>query len=333
LQYIPFEYAGASEEEDAVYLRSSVSRQDAVPKNSVKTAPGPFLAAATPDVDEALRNADESLGESGGNLIADLSISPGGAEPTEPGTELMEYPHYIEQNSARYLSFLSVFPDLSVTASLALVNVNADYGYYNGITAIGEPDSKLVLCNKNFQLPTDFVPQNLRAVAGTPYLMEDEAAAAFESMKKDVKDELGLPLVMLSGYRDYSYQKALYARYAKADGAETADTYSARAGHSEHQTGLAVDFLHKSSSGSLRAAGFQNTAQYAWLQVHAHEYGYILRYPEGYESVTGYRFEPWHWRYIGVEDATRMVEEGFATFEEYIGTFYIPGDATVREAG
>ena len=317
LSHIPFEYADAAPvQAEAVYLQSAASRQDSLPRASVKTA------EATPDVDTAIEQASESLEGGDDSLITDFSVDPGGGGPFEPISDLLSYPHYIEANEMRYRSFLAKFPDSAAESALALVNVNADYGYYAGITVIEETGSVLVLCNKNFQLPSVFVPETLRNIAGTSYKMTDEAASAFERMKQAVRDELGLPLAVVSGYRDYAYQKALYNRYAKADGPDVADTYSARAGHSEHQTGLAIDFLHKSPSGSMRGAGFQNTAQYAWMQAHAHEYGFILRYPEGHESVTGYRFEPWHWRYIGIEDATRMFEEGFATFEEYIGTYY-----------
>ena len=332
---IPFEYADAPAQADKpenIPLQSAVTRQDAAPRGSLKTAPAPS-PEATPDIDAAIEQADESLEGGDDSLIEDLSVAAGGGVPAGPVSELLAYTHYIESNDLRYQSFLSAFPSLTAASSLALVNVNADFGYYNGVSVIREPDDLLVLCNKNYQLPSGFVPQDLRGVGGTSHKMAAEAAEAFEAMQKAIKEELSLPLVVLSGYRDYAYQKGLYARYAKADGADVADTYSARAGHSEHQTGLAIDFLHKLPGGSLRGAGFQNTAQYAWLQSHAHRYGFILRYPEGYEPITGYRFEPWHWRYIGAEDAARMAEEGFATFEEYIGTYYPPQAAAIRAAG
>lgn len=327
---LPLTYADQTEREDGIFLQSATTQQDSIKKESVKTP----SVSPTPDISEAIENADESLPGGDNTPIIDLSVPHDGSGETPPDDELAVYDHYIKTNDARYHSFLTAFPNLSIATSLALVNVNADYGYYKTVTMIEDPDDLLVLCNKNYQLPSDFVPENLRGVAGTSYKMTDEAATAFEQMKKAIKDELGLTLTVLSGYRDYSYQKALYSRYASADGVEVADTYSARAGHSEHQTGLAVDFLHKSPSTSLRAANFQNTAQYAWLQAHAHEYGFILRYPEGYESITGYRFEPWHWRYIGVDDATCMDDEGIMTFEEYIGTYYIvPRAVNAREAG
>lgn len=272
-----------------------------------------------PDVTKSLTYADESLGDDIMN-IRDFSVT-GSAKPSAPVSVFLEYTHYLGNNEERYQAFVAAFPDLPMTSAIALVNINADYGYYNNITEIERPEERLVLCNKNFQLPTEYEPEDLRKIEGFSVKMTDEAASAFEAMRAALREELGLPLIAVSGYRSYNYQKTLYSRYAARDGVSVADTYSARAGHSEHQTGLAVDILHRYASGSLRSAGFQNTAQYAWMLSHAHEYGFILRYREGYESITGYRFEPWHWRYIGPEDATRMFEGGYNTFEEYMGTY------------
>ena len=283
----------------------------------------PLGHSEEPDVTTSLTFADESLGDDVMN-IRDFSVI-GGANPTAPVSVFLEYSHYLGNNEERYQAFVAAFPDFSVTSAIALVNINADYGYYNNITEIERPEERLVLSNKNFQLPIEYEPDDLRTIEGFSVKMTDDAASAFEAMRAALREELGLQLVAVSGYRSYSYQKTLYSRYAARDGASVADTYSARAGHSEHQTGLAVDILHRYASGSLRSAGFQNTAQYAWMLSHAHEYGFILRYKEGSESITGYRFEPWHWRYIGVEDATKMFEGGYAAFEEYVGTYYYAG--------
>ncbi|MDR1693120.1 MAG: M15 family metallopeptidase [Oscillospiraceae bacterium] len=290
----------------------------------------------TPNVDAAIEGADESLGGEDIPLISDLSVAGGISAPPEPKEEdsLAVYAHYKPEFQERYRRFLRSYPDMTETTALALVNVNADYGYYKGITQIQDPDGLLVFCNKNYQLPAGFAPENLRAISGYELLMTDEAATAFEDMRAAVKKDLGKQLIAISAYRSFSYQKALFARYARADGIEVADTYSARAGHSEHQTGLTIDLLHTwPKNGSLRNANFQDTEQYAWMLDHAHEYGFILRYPETEESVTGYRFEPWHWRYIGADDASKMHEEGIATFEEYIGTYYRLEGTAIAEAG
>ena len=307
------------------FLHSPFSYADEPDKPAVTVAallPEALSYEDDDDDGEPFDYADESLEDNDGEAIRDLAVTLVEV-PVEVESVFAEEPHYIERNEARYQAFTANFPELPVQTALALVNINADYGYYNRISIIKHPEELLVLCNKNFRLPEEYEPEGLRTIAGTSVKMADEAATAFEAMRDALKAELGLSLVAVSGHRSYTYQESLYKRYVSRDGAPIADTYSARAGHSEHQTGLAIDFLHRSASGSLRSAGFQNTAQYAWLQVHAHEYGFILRYPEGRESITGYRFEPWHWRYIGPPDAMRMFDEGFDTFEEYVGYAHV----------
>ena len=118
-----------------------------------------------------------------------------------------------------------------------------------------------------------------------------------------------------SGYRSYDAQKSLYDNYVKQDGQAKADTYSARPGFSEHQTGLAVDFAPIEDS-------FASSAPYDWLVFNAHKFGFVLRYPHDKTDVTGYMYEPWHWRYIGIDDATDMKAKGVKTLEEY---YNVPG--------
>ena len=115
-----------------------------------------------------------------------------------------------------------------------------------------------------------------------------------------------------SGFRSYEYQSELYNGYVASSGQEAADTFSARPGHSEHQTGLALDI----NVASTRAH-FENTPAFAWLKEHCAEYGFILRYDKGKEDVTGYRFEPWHYRYVGAEAAAAIMEQG-VSYEEYL---------------
>jgi D-alanyl-D-alanine carboxypeptidase len=121
----------------------------------------------------------------------------------------------------------------------------------------------------------------------------------------------GLNIYISSGYRSYNRQVTLYNNYVKSDGVALADTYSSRPGHSEHQTGLCFDLNTIDDS-------FGNTAESAWLEKHAQEYGFIIRFPKGKESYTGYQYEPWHLRYVGVELATKIYESGLS-LEEYLG--------------
>ena len=116
---------------------------------------------------------------------------------------------------------------------------------------------------------------------------------------------------LISGYRSYAYQASLYNSYVAQDGQALADTYSARPGHSEHQSGLAFDI------GALDN-GYGNTPDGRWLHAHCADYGFIIRYPAGKESMTGYQYEPWHVRYVGKEIASQIMAQGI-TLEEYLG--------------
>ncbi len=161
---------------------------------------------------------------------------------------------------------------------------------------------------ENYQ-PSDLMDigegKQLRAVAALAFLKMREAAA---------RDKVNL--VPLSGFRTYQYQSNLYNMYVAQDGKEKADTYSARPGFSEHHTGLAVD-IHDGKTGVELA--FAKTPEYEWLTAHAHEYGFILRYPEGFWDITGYQYEPWHYRYVGVDVAARMLTDGTKTLERFYG--------------
>ena len=143
---------------------------------------------------------------------------------------------------------------------------------------------------------------------GKQYLLLKVAYENYVKMADAAKKD-GLSLRVLSAYRTEDYQRNLYNNKVRTTGKINADNYSARPGSSEHQTGLAVDVC--STSGT-----FEYTAEFRWMQKHAHEYGFILRYPKGKEWITGYSYEPWHYRYVGADVATKIFEEGI-TYEEY----------------
>ena len=158
----------------------------------------------------------------------------------------------------------------------------------------------ILVVNKTYSIPSSYAPGDLTW----------ECRAALDALSAGAAAN-GLSIYAISGYRSYEYQLGLYDRYVARDGKAEADRYSARAGHSEHQTGLAVDV------NSLEYA-FADTPEGQWLAAHCAEYGFILRYPEGKEEITGYRYEPWHIRYLGVETAKKVTESGL-TLEEYLG--------------
>jgi len=179
------------------------------------------------------------------------------------------------------------------------------------------PEEYLILVNRHHGLSSTYRPADMIPV-GNGQLMRARAANAFLDMQRSMNAE-NLFLVAISGFRSYETQRTIWNNAVRNSGLAHAERWFARPGHSEHQTGLALDIVQRGfTGGSLGSAGFQNTAQFAWLRQHAHHYGFILRYPQAYEHITGIAFEPWHWRYIGVESATYMRENGFVVFEKYI---------------
>ena len=167
----------------------------------------------------------------------------------------------------------------------------------NGITYI---DGYLIV-NKTYTLPSSYVNG-----------LTNATTEAFNKMQAAAKVD-GLNIYISSGFRSYSYQKTLYNNYVNRDGVVAADTYSARAGHSEHQTGLAFDVNTINDS-------FANTEEGKWLNDNCYKYGFILRYPNGKSDETGYQYEPWHFRYVGVELAEKLYNNGnWITVEDYFG--------------
>ncbi len=166
----------------------------------------------------------------------------------------------------------------------------------NGCTYVGG----VLIANKSFSLPSSYAPGGLT----------DGCAAAYRKMKAAASRQ-GMTLYICSGYRSYWTQDALYRRYCAEDGRAAADTYSARPGYSEHQTGLAIDLNDVTDN-------FGNSREGKWVAAHCHEYGFIIRYPKGKQKITGYMYEPWHVRYVGVKLATKLHDSGL-TLEEYLG--------------
>ena len=158
----------------------------------------------------------------------------------------------------------------------------------------------VLIVNKKYSVPEDYGPGDL-----TP-----ECSAAFNELVQAAAAE-GIEIFMISGFRSYELQTSLYNRYVARDGQAAADRYSARPGHSEHQTGLAFDL------NSVEQY-FGETAEGKWLAAHCWEYGFIIRYPQGKEGITGFMYEPWHVRYLGTEIAEKVYNSGL-TLEEYLG--------------
>lgn len=214
---------------------------------------------------------------------------------------------------SRYSDYAQAHPELSAQQVVLTVNMELDRTFYEDIQPIPLTSGQLdtgILVTKFRALSPDYKPplvplSGLGAGSLTP-----EAAAAFSDMVQAARQD-GITLRSVSAYRSYSTQERLYRRYRTQYSQSFTDTFSARPGHSEHQTGLALDINTASSQ-----AHFEKTRDYAWLVEHCAQYGFILRYPKGKESVTGYRFEPWHYRYVGTEIAQICMDQGW-TLEEY----------------
>jgi len=181
-------------------------------------------------------------------------------------------------------------------------------GYIEGQTLPTEPTyvDGILIANKKYPLPSTFDPGE-----------NPEARAAYEKMATDAI-AAGFELVAFSTYRSFEYQDTLYNNYVNRDGQEKADRYSARPGYSEHQTGLAFDIGEKGKEDLWLTEEFGETEAGKWLVENAQNYGFILRYPHGKEAITGYMYESWHFRYVGVELATK-IKQANVTLEEYLG--------------
>jgi len=197
-------------------------------------------------------------------------------------------------------------------------------GFDKDLFSLQEPTSPWVVVNKKRGLPADFAPEDLvvpdiklRLGAGDEQMkIRKPVSSAFVDMFSAAKTE-GVALVFGSGYRSETLQKQFYSQYVAKSGQAAADTFSARPGFSEHQTGLAADITSSSGSCHLEIC-FKETPEGKWIAAHAHEYGFIIRYPEGKEAITGYQYEPWHLRYVSTPLATELKDSG-QTMEEFFG--------------
>lgn len=219
----------------------------------------------------------------GTTISAALLMS--GCSITLDEEETREHETFFKQYTPADVGDIQALPDIEVIDGVT---------YVDGILVV----------NKEIPLPADYNPG-----------LQQEVIDAYSEMFADGA-ERGLDFTLVSDFRTYDYQAGLYNNYVARDGQAEADKYSARPGHSEHQTGLAID-VGSTDSATTLSIKFGETPEYEWMKDVAHEYGFIVRYLEGKEDITGYQYEPWHLRYVG--DAAEAIYESGLTLEEYLG--------------
>ncbi len=228
---------------------------------------------------------------------------------------LVKEKYYLNSNLERYYTYASNNPDKSTQEVVKDVNSQIDQVFYQDVRDSDTSQGILMIVNKFYQVDENFNGIDLIDLPpeyeryGRQVQINRETYEHYLEMLNDAR-ALNLNFLIYSAYRSYDTQTKLYNNYVNQDGQEAADTYSARAGFSEHQTGLALDLR------TLETDYFETTDEFTWLKENAHKYGFILRYKEGEEYITGYQYEPWHFRYCGIECATYIYENNL-DFEEY----------------
>lgn len=229
-------------------------------------------------------------------------------------SELYQDVYFIVDNAKLYLKY----EQASVRKTIEYVNALNYQKHYEDAKAADMSKGIHILVNKYYYLAEDYEPDDLVQIT-SPYgnggKLRQEAYDAyikmFEAAQKD-----GISFYITSPYRPYSSQKRLYTTYMQSYTQSEVDSFSARPGYSEHQTGLAIDIL----AYGYNFGTFEQSEQSKWLKDNAYKYGFILRYPEDKEAVTGYQYESWHYRYVG--DISQDVYASGLTYDEYYAYYF-----------
>lgn len=245
-----------------------------------------------------------------------------GRDLNENIPKLLKEKYYLQKNLDKYLTYANENIETNLTDVVALINVDAYKDWYKEIVNSDISKDNLLIVNKFYKLNNDYEPDDLVAISNwyaydKATHMRAEAYDKFVSMYNAAKTD-GMTLIINSSYRTYAYQEDLWNRKKTAEGQESADNFVARAGHSEHQTGLAIDI----TTYGVKNFNFEEFEEFEWMQKNAYKYGYILRYPKDKEYITGYSYESWHYRYVGVEVATYIYQNQI-TFDEYYAYFLV----------
>jgi len=230
-------------------------------------------------------------------------------EYNEKLDEIVSQTYYIPSNLDKYLEYSK--KEENVELVISLVNVGADSEFYSNTTMTDTSKGYAMLVNKYHYLDAGYEASNIVDISNwyayNGHSADKEVNSQYVKMWKAAEKQ-GLKFLVNSSYRTLEEQQDEYDSYG--------DEYASRPGFSEHQTGLALDIVTHGDTGNE----FENTDEFKWLQKNAHKYGFILRYPKGKENITGYEYESWHYRYLGIELATKVYESGL-TYDEYYAYF------------
>lgn len=234
-------------------------------------------------------------------------------------SKIISEKYFLEKNLKSYIEYKKE-NDKSTSDIVAIVNVNANNDWYTNTKKSDTKKGELMLTNKFYSLDSSYDSTDMVSISnqysfGSNQMVTEKTLDAFITMFNDAKKE-NLTLVINSSFRSYEDQEEIYDYYKKTKGEAYADSIAAHPGFSEHQTGMAIDIQTYGST----AATFEEFDEFKWLKENAHKYGFILRYPKDKEYLTGYNYESWHFRYVGVEAATYIYENNI-TFDEYYAYF------------
>lgn len=232
--------------------------------------------------------------------------------------QLLTEKYYLSKNLEKYLKYAKEEKETKTYDIVAIVNTGTDKKEYEEIKETEETKENVMLVNKYYKLDNNFTPKNLVEVSNWysygENKLEKVAYDAFLNMQSKAKEE-DITLIINFSYRDYQTQEKLYNSKKTSLGTKAADKAIARPGHSDHTTALSFDLYTKNQDT------FDESQTYEWMKNNAHLFGFIERYPKGKEYLTKFSYEPWHWRYVGIEIATQIHEEEI-TLEEYYA-YYI----------
>ena len=247
-------------------------------------------------------------------LIISLIIIITNSKENEKKSIFSDIKIYEKENEERYKNFSLKHKNMSKEKIVLYVNMGLDNSFYTDIKTIKYVKFN-TLVNKYYKLNEQYYLKEAYLLS-KEYTYKDvyvskKIVKDLEKMINDMKKE-NLEITVVSGYRTKEYQENLYNRYKEKDGKKKADTYSARPRHSEHELGLSIDV---SSKGGIMEQ-FAFSKEFLWMQENAYKYGFILRYPEGKTHITGFKYESWHYRYVGKKHAKKIKKENL-TFDEY----------------